>query len=135
MNKAAQRTEIWSGLETTSKKSFRVLSRAKQHLIIAMILSLLSFWLPMISIFRWLSSLKRKVSDKDLSQRFITEITQENVRYSKELANHVELRHLEGVKGNFGIVDGKEYGAAANIYDLQPLVEFIYSNVKTFVEQ
>jgi hypothetical protein len=52
MNKAAQRTEIWSGLETTSKKSFRVLSRAKQHLIIAMILSLLSFWLPMISIFR-----------------------------------------------------------------------------------
>jgi two-component system, OmpR family, sensor histidine kinase VicK len=89
----------------------------------------------MISIFRWLSSLKRKVSDKDLSQRFITEITQENVRYSKELASHVELRHLEGVKGNFGVVDGKEYGAAANIYDLQPPVEFIYSNVKTFVEQ
>ncbi len=51
------------------------------------------------------------------------------------MANHVELRHLEAVKGNFGIVDGKEYGAAANIYDLQPPVEFIYSNVKTFVDQ
>ncbi len=77
----------------------------------------------------------KQLKAKGIRQRFITEITQENVRYSKELANHVELRHLEGVKGNFGIVDGKEYGAAANIYDLQPPVEFIYSNVKTFVEQ
>jgi two-component system sensor histidine kinase VicK len=77
----------------------------------------------------------KQLKAKGIRQRFITEITQENVRYSKELAKHVELRHLEGVKGNFGIVDGKEYGAAANIYDLQPPVEFIYSNVKTFVEQ
>jgi two-component system, OmpR family, sensor histidine kinase VicK len=77
----------------------------------------------------------KQLKAKGIRQRFVTEITQENVRYSKELASHVELRHLEGVKGNFGIVDGKEYGAAANIYDLQPPVEFIYSNVKTFVDQ
>ncbi|HEX6280677.1 MAG TPA: HAMP domain-containing sensor histidine kinase [Nitrososphaera sp.] len=77
----------------------------------------------------------KQLKAKGIRQRFITEITQENVRYSKELANHVELRHLEGVKGNFGIVDGKEYGAAANIYDLQPPVEFTYSNVKSFVDQ
>ena len=77
----------------------------------------------------------KQLKAKGIRQRFVTEITQENVRDSKELAKHVELRHLEGVKGNFGIVDGKEYGAAANIYDLQPPVEFIYSNVKTFVDQ
>ena len=77
----------------------------------------------------------KQLKTKGIRQRFVTEITQENVRYSKELANHVELRHLEGVKGNFGIVDGREYGAAANINDLQPPVEFIYSNVKTFVDQ
>ena len=77
----------------------------------------------------------KQLKAKGIRQRFVTEITQENVRYSKELASHVELRHLEGVKGNFGIVDGKEYGGAANIYDLQPPVEFIYSNVKTFVDQ
>jgi signal transduction histidine kinase len=77
----------------------------------------------------------KQLKAKGIRQRFVTEITQENVRYSKELANHVELRHLEGVKGNFGIVDGREYGAAANIYDLQRPVEFIYSNVKSFVDQ
>jgi signal transduction histidine kinase len=77
----------------------------------------------------------KQLKAKGIRQRFITEITEENVGYSKELANHVELRHLEGVKGNFGIVDGIEYGAAANIYDLEPPVEFIYSNVKTFVDQ
>jgi two-component system, OmpR family, sensor histidine kinase VicK len=77
----------------------------------------------------------KQLKVKGIRQRFVTEITQENVRYSQELANHVELRHLEGVKGNFGIVDGREYGAAANIYDLQPPVEFIYSNVKSFVDQ
>src|ERR671910_898862 len=77
----------------------------------------------------------KQLKAKGIRQRFVTEITQENIRYSKELANYLELRHLEGVKGNFGIVDGKEYGAAANIYDMQPPIEFIYSNVKTFVEQ
>ena len=77
----------------------------------------------------------KNLKAKGIRQRFITEITEENIRHSKELANYVELRHLEGVKGNFGIVDGKEYGAAANIYDPYPPVEFIYSNVKSFVEQ
>jgi len=130
-NKAAQRTEIWSGLETISKKSFQVLSRAKATSDYCHDSKSPFFLVTNDQYFQMIKQLKAK----GIRQRFITEITQENVRYSKELANYVELRHLEGVKGNFGIVDGKEYGAAANIYDLQPPVEFIYSNVKTFVEQ
>ena len=126
-----QRTEIWSGLETISKKSFEVLSRAKETSDYCHDSKSPSFLVTNDMYLQMIKQLKAK----GIRQRFITEITQENVRYSKELAKHVELRHLEGVKGNFGIVDGKEYGAAANIYDLQPPVEFIYSNVKTFVEQ
>jgi hypothetical protein len=34
--------------------------------------------------------------------RFITEIIQENISYVKEFIESVELRHLDGVKGNFG---------------------------------
>src|ERR671916_655682 len=126
-----ERTEIWSGLETISRKSFEVLSRAKvtsdycHDSKSPLILVTTEQYFKMI----------KQLKAKGIRQRFVTEITQENVKYSKELACHVELRHLQGVKGNFGIVDGKEYGAAANIYDLQPPVEFIYSNVKTFVEQ
>jgi two-component system sensor histidine kinase VicK len=126
-----QRTEIWSGLETISKKSFEVLSRAKETSDYCHDSKSPSFLVTNDMYLQMIKQLKAK----GIRQRFITEITQENVRYSKELAKHVELRHLEGLKGNFGIVDGKEYGAAANIYDLKPPVEFIYSNVKTFVEQ
>src|SRR5919112_5167748 len=126
-----QRTEIWSGLETISKKSFEVLSRAKSTSDYCHDSKSPYSLVTNDQYFQIIKQLKAK----RIRQRFITEITQENARYSKELANHVELRHLEGVKGNFGIVDGKEYGAAANIHDLQPPVEFIYSNVKTFVEQ
>jgi two-component system, OmpR family, sensor histidine kinase VicK len=129
--KTTQRTEIWSGLETISKKSFEVLSRAKATSDYCHDSKSPSFLVTNDQYFQMIKQLKAK----GIRQRFVTEITQENVRYSKELASHVELRHLEGVKGNFGIVDGKEYGAAANIYDLQPPVEFIYSNVKTFVDQ
>ena len=126
-----QRTEIWSGLETISKKSFEVLSRAKETSDYCHDSKSPSFLVTNDMYLQMIKQLKAK----GIRQRFITEITQENVRYSKELAKHVELRHLEGLKGNFGIVDGKEYGAAANIYDLKPPIEFIYSNVKTFVEQ
>jgi two-component system, OmpR family, sensor histidine kinase VicK len=126
-----QRTEIWSGLETISKKSFEVLSRAKATSDYCHDSKSPCYLITNDQYFQMIKQLKAK----GIRQRFITEITEENVGYSEELANHVELRHLEGVKGNFGIVDGIEYGAAANIYDLQPPVEFIYSNVKTFVEQ
>ena len=36
--------------------------------------------------------------------RFITEITKDNISYSKELSKVAELRHLDRVKGNFGIL-------------------------------
>jgi hypothetical protein len=46
-----------------------------------------------------------------------------------------ELRHLDGVKGNFGIAYGRDYGGAASVEEGQPPIELIRSNVKTFVEQ
>ena len=126
-----ERTEIWSGLETISRKSFEVLSRAK---VTSDCCHDSKSPLVLVTTEQYFEMIKQ-LKAKGIRQRFVTEITPENVKYSKELACHVELRHLQGVKGNFGIVDGKEYGAAANLYDMQPPVEFIYSNVKTFVEQ
>ena len=131
MAKTTEKTEIWSDMETISKKSLEVLSRANATSDYCHDSKSPSYLVTNDQYFQIIKQLKAK----GIRQRFITEITLENARYSKELANHVELRHLEGLKGNFGIVDGKEYGAAANIYDLNPPVEFIYSNVKSFVEQ
>ena len=38
---------------------------------------------------------------RGLRLRYITEITNNNIPYCKELANLVELRHFDGLKGNF----------------------------------
>src|SRR5919107_2172297 len=67
--------------------------------------------------------------------RFITEITKENLYYSKELMKIVELRHLDGIKGNFGISDGVEYRASPTSKQEGPPSEYIISTMKSFVEQ
>ena len=46
-----------------------------------------------------------------------------------------DLRHLDSVKGNFGISDGKNYGGSAIVKEGQPPTEIMRSNVRTFVEQ
>lgn len=47
----------------------------------------------------------------------------------------VELRHLDKIKGNFGIIDGTDYRASASMIEGHPPNELIISNVNTFVEQ
>ena len=75
------------------------------------------------------------LKNRGIRLRFITEITKDNLRYSKEIMKIADLRHLDGIKGNFGIADGKDYGGTASIKEGQPPIELIRSNVRTFVEQ
>ncbi|MGA9148958.1 MAG: hypothetical protein WBZ36_00160, partial [Candidatus Nitrosopolaris sp.] len=51
---------------------------------------------------------------RDTRLRLITEITKENIFYTKEFIESVELRHLDGVRGNFGVSD-VEYIAISTI--------------------
>jgi two-component system sensor histidine kinase VicK len=75
------------------------------------------------------------LKNRGIRLRFITEITKDNLRHSKEIMKIADLRHLDGIKGNFGIADGKDYGGTASIKEGQPPIELIRSNVRTFVEQ
>ena len=72
---------------------------------------------------------------RGIKVRFITEITKENLYYSKELMKIVELRHLDGIKGNFGISDGVEYRASPTSKQDETPSEYIISTMKSFVEQ
>jgi two-component system, OmpR family, sensor histidine kinase VicK len=67
--------------------------------------------------------------------RYVTEITEDNVGYCKELIKMVdELRHLEGIKGNFYISE-TEYVAPATFHAKgKPASQIVYSNVKEIVE-
>ncbi len=66
--------------------------------------------------------------------RYVTEITKDNETYSRELAKIVELRHLDGVTGNFTISDGREY-VGPLVTDDGKLGQVIYSNAKPLFEQ
>jgi two-component system sensor histidine kinase VicK len=75
------------------------------------------------------------LKDKGIKIRFITDITKENISFCKSLMAISELRHLEGVKGNFGIVDSLHYGAAPRVEENRPPSPWIHSTVRSFIEQ
>ena len=72
---------------------------------------------------------------KGVRFRFITEITKDNLPYCKEMAKILELRHLDGIKGNLGIMDGIEYRASPSVKPGVPPDVLIRSTAKVFVEQ
>ena len=74
-------------------------------------------------------------NEKGLRIRSITEITRDNIEYCKEYIKIVtELRHLDGIKGNFGVSE-KEYLSTSRLQEASLLSEIIYSNVKSIVDQ
>jgi hypothetical protein len=67
--------------------------------------------------------------------RYVLEITRDNLEYCKEMLEFSEIRHLEGMKGNFEVADEKEYVAVATLRKAQPIPQLIFSNVPEIVEQ
>ena len=72
---------------------------------------------------------------RDVKLRYITEITIENISYCKELMKIADVRHLDGIKGNFMVSD-KEYLAPAASNNTSNIAsQIIYSNLHEIVEQ
>ena len=67
--------------------------------------------------------------------RYIVEITPDNLGYCKQMTEFVELRHLNDIKGNFGIADGNDYFASAVLEQSKPIMQLIHSNAKQIVQQ
>jgi two-component system sensor histidine kinase VicK len=74
---------------------------------------------------------------KRIRTRFITEITEKNIAYCKELMKIVyELRHLEGVKVNFGINESDYVATAIQQQEEdRPNSQLIHSNARVMIEQ
>jgi two-component system, OmpR family, sensor histidine kinase VicK len=66
--------------------------------------------------------------------KWITEITKDNLTYCRELTQYAELRHLDGLKGNFAISD-EGYIATATINKDQPVPELLCSSAKSIIDQ
>ena len=81
-----------------------------------------------------------KAKNRGVKLRYVTEVTEENILYCKELSKFAEVYHLNGVRGNFEVsqneISGKgEYIATATLQEAEPVAQLIYSNVKEIVEQ
>ena len=68
--------------------------------------------------------------------RLITEITEENIAYCKELMKIVyELRHLQGIKVNFGVSEFDYVATDIQQQEGRPISQLIHSNARVMIEQ
>jgi two-component system, OmpR family, sensor histidine kinase VicK len=129
-NDVIEKTEVMYGSENTTKIILEFLSRANKNLDIYA-----DHTWPSVSM--EIDVFKRAMQDikkRGAKSRYIVEITKDNILYCKELMKIDDLRHLDGIKGNFAINE-IEYIASATMQQSQLLQQVIYSNVKAVLEQ
>ncbi|HEX5519591.1 MAG TPA: HAMP domain-containing sensor histidine kinase, partial [Candidatus Nitrosocosmicus sp.] len=80
-------------------------------------------------IWNGLVSLKKK----GIKIRAITEVTLDNIYYCKKLMEVGELRHLDGVRTNFGIADQKQVLLHGVSRESDPISQAILTSVNGFV--
>ena len=112
-----EKTEVMYGAENIVNETLELLSAAKESVDNCIDSTAPSIFLipnhPVTKMFR-------DLKEKGIRLRFITEITKTNIEYCKELMEICELRHLDEVKGNFGIMDGIYYRASAKSIESSP---------------
>jgi signal transduction histidine kinase len=127
---AAEKTEVIHGLDKTTEAIMEFLYSAEGSMNICADHTWPSVAMGVELYRKGLFELKTR----NIKFRAITDITKDNIKYCKELMQIAELRHLDGIKGNFGISE-KAYTASATLQEAAQLQQVIYSNVKAILEQ
>jgi two-component system, OmpR family, sensor histidine kinase VicK len=126
-------TKIFHGTENSTKALVEFVSKAKQRIDSVVDSSAPSIIIGTDSIRKERLSAAK---NRGVKFRYVTEITKDNISYCKEMLKFAsEIRHLDGIKGNFEVSDEREYVGSANFQNSKPLPQLIYSNVKEIVEQ
>jgi hypothetical protein len=130
-DRITERTEVLTGEQNVVNTVLRFVSNAKNRIDACIDSSR-----PPLAI--EIEILKKAFLDamnRGVKLRYVTEINKDNVKDCKELINIVdELRHLEGIKGNF-YVNETEYIAPAALHENgKPASQITYSNVKEIVQ-
>ena len=126
-----ERTEVWRDPEVIISRSLGVLNKVSQKYDFCV------DWKGP-SIIMTLDYVRKAYLDivaRGGKLRLITEIVPENIKFCYEIMDFIEIRHLDGIKGNFGIVDEKIYGGTAHTDEYRAPTAYLYSTVKEFVEQ
>ena len=76
-----------------------------------------------------------EAKSKGVQLRYLTEITNDNLPYCKEIMRIVdELRHLDGIKGNFMLSENEYLAPITSRDNTKPAETIIFSDVKEIVE-
>ncbi|HJU35761.1 MAG TPA: HAMP domain-containing sensor histidine kinase [Nitrososphaera sp.] len=129
-NTTSERTEIWYGIENIISRSLEVLSKIHSTYDLCLDSTGVSPILEIEPIKKAYFELK----NRGVKMRIITEITTTNISYCKEMMTIGDVRHLEGIKGNFVVADRAKYAGIANTHEGK-IPQLISSNVGAFVEQ
>ena len=127
----AERTEVLYGTENVINEELQFFSKTKSRIDTCM-----DHTRPSLAI--GIESIKRSFLDvkcRGVRLRYLTEITNANISYCKELVPLLhELRHLDGIKGNFMISETEYLAPATSRHETKPASLIIYSSVKEIVE-
>jgi hypothetical protein len=77
---------------------------------------------------------RKKMKTKGIKSRFVIEFTRENID-SFDLYDLGEIRHLDGIRGNFGIMDSRCYMVYILLTENKPPNQGVFSNFKPLVEK
>jgi two-component system, OmpR family, sensor histidine kinase VicK len=131
LSEAEEKTIVLRGEERTTNALLEFAANTKTRIDVC------ADWLaPSVSV--GVPELKKGMIDmvtRGVKYRYITEITKDNLLYCKELAKYVELRHLDGIRGNLAVNESQYIATAIVKEEANPVPEIIYSSVRSVVEQ
>lgn len=127
----AEKIEVIYGIENVRNLALQAFDHVKERMDTCADSSTPISLLKVEPMFRRLTELKAR----GVRLRLITEITKDNISYCKELMKIEEVRHMDEMKGNFAVIDGREYRGGVRIEVGQDPKAVIRSTMKDFVEQ
>ena len=126
----SEKTEVLYGFDNTTEAIMKFLNSAEVSMNICADYTWPSVAMGVEIFKKGLYELKTR----NVQSRFVTDITKDNIEYCKELMQISELRHLDGIKGNFALSE-KGYTASAILQEASLLQQVIYSNVRALLDQ
>ncbi|MDW0282476.1 MAG: ATP-binding protein, partial [Nitrososphaeraceae archaeon] len=126
----SEKTEVLYGFDKTTEAIMKFLNSAEVSMNICADYTWPSVAMGVEVFKKGLYELKTR----NVQSRFVTDITKDNIEYCKELMQISELRHLDGIKGNFALSE-KGYTASATLQEASLLQQVIYSNVRALLDQ
>jgi two-component system, OmpR family, sensor histidine kinase VicK len=122
-------TQVLYGNDDVQRKVLEGFSRVKESLDGCIDPTEIYMHVAYDAVWNGFAELRRK----GIKLRSITEVTPENIFYVKKTMKIFEVRHLKGIRSNFGIVDRRECLIHSISHEDQPLSHAILTNSKALV--